>query len=49
MYYTPLALFAFSNEEEAKKILDRTMSGSATINDVLSYTSSLIVPFGGVG
>ncbi|KAF3359354.1 hypothetical protein VdG1_02377 [Verticillium dahliae VDG1] len=47
--HTPLALFAFGNEEETKKILDRTTSGGATINDVFSHASILTVPFGGVG
>ncbi|KAL2759062.1 hypothetical protein ACRALDRAFT_2100126 [Sodiomyces alcalophilus JCM 7366] len=46
---TPLALFAFGNEEETKKILGSVTSGGATINDGYTHASIPTLPFGGVG
>ncbi|EFW99257.1 fatty aldehyde dehydrogenase [Grosmannia clavigera kw1407] len=46
---TPLALFAFGNKEEVKKILGSVNSGGANINDSFTHGSVSSVAFGGVG
>ncbi|KAK1728791.1 hypothetical protein CaCOL14_005370 [Colletotrichum acutatum] len=49
VYRTPLALFAFGNDQESKRILNEVTSGGATINDGFFHASMSTVPFGGVG
>ncbi|SEL89523.1 coniferyl-aldehyde dehydrogenase [Sphingomonas palmae] len=46
----PLALYYFGEDErEQRRVLDRTISGGATINDVIFHVSMEDLPFGGVG
>ena len=46
----PLGLYYFGHEEgEKRKVLDRTVSGGATVNDVVFHVSMEELPFGGVG
>lgn len=46
----PLGLYFFSdNEAEQRKILDRTISGGVTVNDVIFHIAQHDLPFGGVG
>jgi aldehyde dehydrogenase (NAD+) len=46
----PLALYLFSNDEATQhKVVDRTSSGNACINDVLLHMVVPELPFGGVG
>ena len=46
----PLALYLFSNDEATqRKVIDRTSSGNACINDVLMHMVVPELPFGGVG
>jgi len=46
----PLALYVFSDRRAAvERILDRTTSGNATINDTLLHYVQDDLPFGGVG
>lgn len=46
----PLALYYFSNDKEKiEKVINRTISGGVTINDVLMHILSKDLPFGGVG
>lgn len=46
----PLGLYYFGTEEgEKRKVLDRTVSGGATVNDVVFHVSMEELPFGGVG
>src|SRR4051812_28169654 len=47
---SPLALYVFSNDEATQhKVIDRTSSGNACINDVLLHMVVPELPFGGVG
>ncbi|RYD46450.1 MAG: coniferyl aldehyde dehydrogenase, partial [Sphingomonadales bacterium] len=46
----PLGLYYFgSDERERRQVLDRTISGGVTINDVIFHISQEELPFGGVG
>lgn len=46
----PLGLYYFGNDPaEERRVLDRTISGGVTINDVLTHSSCEDLPFGGVG
>jgi coniferyl-aldehyde dehydrogenase len=46
----PLGLYWFgTNMDEAQLVLDRTLSGGVTINDVIFHISAEDLPFGGVG
>ena len=46
----PLGLYYFGeNSSEERSVLDRTVSGGATVNDVLFHGAMEDLPFGGVG
>lgn len=46
----PLAVYYFGQDEaEKRQVLDRTISGGATVNDVIFHVSMEDLPFGGVG
>ena len=46
----PLGLYYFGEDaEEERRVLDRTVSGGVTINDVLAHSSCEDLPFGGIG
>jgi coniferyl-aldehyde dehydrogenase len=46
----PLGLYYFgSDRNEQRRVLDRTISGGVTINDVLFHVSMEDLPFGGIG
>ncbi|MGH6786223.1 MAG: coniferyl aldehyde dehydrogenase [Novosphingobium sp.] len=46
----PLGLYYFGKDKaEAEKVLSRTISGGATVNDVLFHNAMEDLPFGGVG
>lgn len=46
----PLGLYYFGSEEgEKRQVLDRTVSGGVTVNDVIFHVSMEELPFGGVG
>ena len=46
----PLGLYMFTNDTSLQnKILEKTLSGGVTINDVLVHVSCENLPFGGVG
>lgn len=46
----PLALYVFTNDKErARRVIDRTSSGGACINDCVSHLLPPELPFGGVG
>ncbi len=46
----PLALYYFGQDEaEERRVLDRTLSGGVTVNDVMTHAFSETMPFGGVG
>ncbi len=46
----PLGLYYFgSDENEREKVLQRTISGGVTVNDVIFHISMEDMPFGGVG
>ncbi len=46
----PLALYYFDNDKSAQdKILNQTISGGVTINDVILHIAMEELPFGGVG
>jgi coniferyl-aldehyde dehydrogenase len=46
----PLGMYYFSNDpEEERRVLDRTISGGVTINDVMTHSSCEDLPFGGIG
>jgi len=46
----PLALYVFSNNaKNADKVLEKTSSGSALVNDCLMQAAVASLPFGGVG
>jgi coniferyl-aldehyde dehydrogenase len=46
----PLGLYYFGNDlEEQRQVLDRTVAGGVTLNDVLFHITVDDLPFGGVG
>ncbi|MBD2857470.1 coniferyl aldehyde dehydrogenase [Spongiibacter sp. KMU-158] len=46
----PLALYYFGNDQaEQRHVLDHTVSGAVTINDVIFHVSCEDLPFGGIG
>jgi coniferyl-aldehyde dehydrogenase len=46
----PLALYWFGTDpDEERRVLDRTISGGATINDILFHFTANDLPFGGSG
>ncbi len=46
----PLALYYFGTDDaECQRVLDRTISGGVTINDVIFHVSMEELPFGGIG
>ncbi|WP_228550816.1 coniferyl aldehyde dehydrogenase [Endozoicomonas sp. OPT23] len=47
----PLALYYFGNpkSKELRKVLDNTISGGVTVNDVMGHIGCEDLPFGGVG
>ncbi len=46
----PLGLYYFGEDKnEERQVLDRTISGGVTINDVLTHSSCEDLPFGGIG
>ncbi len=45
----PLALYVFAGRETADRVLDRTSSGGACVNDVMVQVGISDLPFGGVG
>jgi coniferyl-aldehyde dehydrogenase len=46
----PLALYYFGNDaRELRQILDRTVSGGVTVNDIAAHFMVQNLPFGGVG
>jgi coniferyl-aldehyde dehydrogenase len=46
----PLALYYFGTDDEgARQVLDRTVSGGVTINDVMTHMFVEDMPYGGVG
>lgn len=46
----PLGLYYFGeSKDEQREVLDRTVSGGATVNDVIFHVTSEDLPFGGVG
>ena len=45
----PLALYYFGDEDKGWKIVRRTSSGGACINDTIMHIANENLPFGGVG
>jgi coniferyl-aldehyde dehydrogenase len=46
----PLALYYFGRDrQELRQILDRTLSGGVTVNDIAAHFLVQNLPFGGVG
>ncbi|MCP4616789.1 MAG: aldehyde dehydrogenase family protein, partial [Bradyrhizobium sp.] len=46
----PLALYYFGRDRaEQGRLLDRTVSGGVTVNDVIFHVSQEELPFGGIG
>jgi coniferyl-aldehyde dehydrogenase len=46
----PLALYYFGSDgDERRRVLDRTISGGATLDDVIFHVSQEELPFGGIG
>lgn len=46
----PLGLYWFGTDgAEEKRVLDRTISGGVTVNDVIFHVSAEDLPFGGIG
>ncbi len=46
----PLGLYYFGTDQaEERRVLDRTVSGGVTVNDVLWHVSQETLPFGGIG
>ena len=45
----PLALYYFGDEEKGWKVIRRTQSGGACINDTIMHIANENIPFGGVG
>ncbi|KAF2139245.1 uncharacterized protein K452DRAFT_289799 [Aplosporella prunicola CBS 121167] len=46
---TPLGVYPFGNAQETSRVLDRTRSGGASINDGFFHASIPTLAFGGVG
>ena len=45
----PLALYYFGKEEDGLKVIRKTSSGGACINDTIMHIANENIPFGGVG
>lgn len=45
----PLGLYYFGSGKEQEQVLERTISGGVTVNDVIFHISVEDMPFGGVG
>jgi coniferyl-aldehyde dehydrogenase len=46
----PLGLYYFGADDgEERRVLDRTISGGVTVNDVIFHVSAEDLPFGGIG
>ncbi len=46
----PLGLYYFGeNSDETRKVLDTTVSGGVTVNDVIFHVTTEDLPFGGIG
>jgi aldehyde dehydrogenase (NAD+) len=45
----PLALYVFGDDEVAERVLSRTSSGGACVNDCMTHLGVVDLPFGGVG
>lgn len=46
----PLGLYWFGRDDgEQRRVLDRTISGGVTVNDVIFHVSAEDLPFGGIG
>ena len=46
----PLGLYLFTNDKALqRRVLDHTLSGGVTINDVFAHVSTQDLPFGGIG
>jgi coniferyl-aldehyde dehydrogenase len=46
----PLGLYWFGQDDaEQRRVLDRTISGGVTVNDVIFHVSAEELPFGGIG
>lgn len=46
----PLALYHFGrDEDERRRVMDRTISGGVTLDDVIFHVSQEELPFGGIG
>lgn len=46
----PLGLYWFGEDDsEQRRVLDRTISGGVTVNDVIFHVSAEDLPFGGIG
>ena len=45
----PLGLYYFGVGKEQERVLERTISGGVTVNDVIFHISVDDMPFGGVG
>jgi coniferyl-aldehyde dehydrogenase len=46
----PLGLYYFgSDDSERRRVLDRTISGGVTLDDVIFHISNEELPFGGIG
>lgn len=46
----PLALYYFGNDgAERRRVMERTVSGGVTLNDVIFHVSQEELPFGGIG
>jgi len=46
----PLGLYWFGNDpDEQRQVLDRTISGGVTVNDVIFHITAEDLPFGGIG
>jgi coniferyl-aldehyde dehydrogenase len=46
----PLGLYWFGQDDgEQRRVLDRTISGGVTVNDVIFHVSAEDLPFGGIG
>ncbi|WP_217359007.1 coniferyl aldehyde dehydrogenase [Ruegeria arenilitoris] len=46
----PLAAYVFAKDKaEQEKVMDNTISGGATVNDMIMHMTQMSLPFGGVG
>ena len=45
----PLGLYYFGDKGEGRRVLDRTVSGGVTLDDVLFHNAIEDLPFGGIG